>query len=101
MRVNNEGKIKTRRKLEENLTFFSFQSLQFSLRTDLHVHKKKHCKELFTLLLNLLLPFLFPYFIVALFHGFFNKHFKSCDTENIRNTDFYKRCMKDALESLK
>ena len=66
----------------------------------MHVHKKKHCKELFILLPNLLFPFFFPNFIVELFPGFFNKHFKFCDTENVRNADFYKRCMKDALESL-
>ena len=128
------------------------------MRKELHVYKKKHCKELFILLLNLLFPFLFLYFIAVLFHGFFNKHFKFhyissvvetfpdasqdpsfkiptptrqqmvdwvkeafdyltrnqemvkhsfevcgitvSDTEKVRNADFYKRCMKDALESL-
>ena len=35
-----------------------------------------------------------------MFHGFLNKHFKFCDTEKVPNADFYKRCMKDALESL-
>ena len=62
--------------------------------------RKKHCKELFILLLNLLFSFLFLYFIVVLFHGFFNKHFKFRDTEKFRNADFYRRCMKDALENL-
>ena len=70
------------------------------MRKEIHVDKKKHCKELFIHLLNLLFPFLFLYFIVVLFHGFFNKHFKFCDTEKFRNADFYKQCMKDALESL-
>ena len=42
----------------------------------------------------------FSFIIVELFHGFFNNNFKFSDTEKVRNADFYKRCMKDALESL-